>query len=466
MIKKTLLLSIIFCSTLFSEQIVIATGGLKGNYFKVGKEINHKIYNGKAKVINTHGSVENMLLVAEGKADIALVQADALAMLETFYMDEGKTKNDLIQVVGKLYEETVHILVPAKSNLHTIEELNKKTIVTGGINSGTTLTASSIAEEYHIKFGNIRNASISKGLKLLKRNKIDALIYVTKSPSAALTKYKHFRMIEVVDEGNKNEYLKSLTLPKDTYKFLDYDTRTYAVDTIIIIRKGSREKVRIQEYLETLETAIINDEENEMIEDNERITPTFSIKKDIIETYSKRYGNSALVRLNYLDRAIKRLQTKSPMEQLSKVNEIANKLNYATDRQHWKQENYWATLLETFGTSYADTEDIAFLKYILLVKLGFDPEKLQLVQKNVPFSFKGQITEENVSLLYFPKPEDKPIVLEYTKNNDAVYKYNNQFKYSIIREAENPLWNKLFTHNITSEDIDTIMGMLGKNPRH
>ena len=460
MIKKVVLLSLLFCSAIYAKQIVIATGEVSGNYFKVGEDINHKIYNGKAKVINTQGSVENMLLVAEGKADIALVQADALAMLETFYMNEGKTKNDLVEVVGKLYDETVHILVPEKSTLHTIEELNKKIIVSGGINSGTTLTASSIAEEYYIKFGNIRNASIEKGLKLLKRNKIDALFYVTKSPSHSLLKYKNFRMIEVVDEGNKNEYLKSVTLPKDTYKFLDYDTRTYTVDTIVIIRKGSREKIRIQEDLETLETAIVNDEE--IIEDIEKDSPTFAIKKDIIETYAKRYGNSALVRLNYLDRAIKQLQDKSIMEQLSKVNEIANKLNYATDRQHWKQENYWATPLETFGTSYADSEDIAFLKYILLVKLGFDPDKLQLVQKNIPFSFKGQTTDENIALLYFSKSDEKPIVLEYTQKNDAIYKYNNQFKYAIVRDAENPLWNKLFTHDITSEDIDKIMSELGE----
>ena len=463
MIKKVILLSLIFCSTIYAKQIVIATGGLMGNYFKVGKEINHKVYNGKAKVINTQGSVQNMLMVANGEADIALVQADALAMLETFYMSEGKTKDDLVEVVGKLYEETVHILVPEKSKLHTIEELNNKVIVSGGVSSGTTLTASSIAEEYGIKFNYVRNASTAKGIKLLKRNKIDALFYVTKAPSHGLLKYKHFRMIEVVDEGNKNEYLNSVTLPKDTYKFLDYDTRTYAIDTIVIIKKGSREKVRIQEYLATLDTAIVNEVDEDIEEQNIEVSePTFIIEKDVIEKYTKRYGNGALVRLNYLDRTVRRLKTKSLMEQLSKVNEIVNKLNYATDRKHWKQENYWATPLETFGTSYADTEDIALLKYILLVKIGLNPNNLQFVQKNIPIKINGQSTDENISLLYFPKPKAQPIVLEYTKKNQPVYKYNKQFKYSIVRNAENPLWDKLFTKNVTNQDLDNIMMVLGE----
>lgn len=459
MLKKTILLSLIFCSTIYAKQIVIATGGLMGNYFKVGKDINHKVYNGKAKVINTQGSVENMLLVANGEADIALVQADALAMLETFYMNEGKTKNDLVEVIGKIYEETVHILVSEKSKMHTINELDGKIIVSGGKGGGTTLTAVSLAEEYNIKFGYLRNASMIKGIKLLKRNKIDALFYVTRAPSSHLSKYKNFRMIEVIDEGNKNEYLKSITLPKETYKFLDYDTRTYAIDTIVIIKKGSREKIRIQEYLATLDTAIVNEDADE--QEREVPEPTFSIEKDIIEKYTKRYGNGALVRLNYLDRSVRRLKNKSLMEQLSKVNEIVNKLNYASDRKHWKQDNYWATPLETFGTSYADTEDIALLKYILLVKIGLNPNHIQVVQKNQPITINGQTSEENISLLYFPKPKDKPIVLEYTKKNLPIYKYNKQFKYSIVRNAENPLWDKLFTDNVTNNDLDDIMKVLG-----
>lgn len=461
--KKIILLTLVFCSAIFAKQIVIATGGPKGNYFKVGKDINQKVYNGKAKVINTQGSVENMLLVADGKADIALVQADALAMLETFYMSEGKNKDDLVEVMGKLYEETVHILVSEKSKINSIEELDGKTIVSGGRGSGTTLTASSIAQEYDIQFGYNRNCSTSKGIKLLKRNKIDALFYVTKSPSKRLKKYKTFRMIEVVDEGDKNEYLKSVTLPKETYKFLDYDTRSYAVDTIVIIRKGSREKQRIKEYLETLDDATSEEEQEDTDEEvAEKQEPTFSIPKDIVESFAKRYGNGALVRLNYLDRAIQRLKEEPLTKQLSKINTIVNKLSYSSDRNHWKQENYWATPLETLGTSYADTEDMALIKYILLVKVGLNPKNIQLIQKNIPCKLEKDGSKENVSLLYFPKPSAQPIVLDYTKTNEEIYKYENQFKYKVIKEAQNPLWDRMFSSDLNDDDLNNIMKVLGE----
>ena len=56
-----------------------------GNYYQVGKELNKTWYKGKAKVINTQGSVENLLLLSEGKADVALTQGDALEFLDIFY---------------------------------------------------------------------------------------------------------------------------------------------------------------------------------------------------------------------------------------------------------------------------------------------------------------------------------------------------------------------------------------------
>ena len=460
MFKKILLASLIFVTFANAKQIVIATGGLKGNYYKVGKDINKKVYNGKAKVINTQGSVENMLLVAEGKADIALVQADALAMLETFYMSEGKSKDDLVEVVGTLYQETVHILVHDKSEIHSIEDLDGKTIVSGGKGSGTTLTASSLAQEYGISFGYNRNCSTTKGIKLLKRRKIDALFYVTKAPSARLKKYKIFRMIETVDEGDKNEYLKSVTIPKESYRFLNYDTRTYAVDTILIIRKDSREKPRIKEYLEMLgDSATIN--ETQSSEPKEKETPTFSIDKEVVEKYAARYGNGALVRLNYLDRAIRGLQDKSTTKKLEKINKIVNKLSYSSDRRHWKAENYWATPLETLGTTYADTEDMALLKFIFLVKAGINPKNLQLIQKKTPFKYKAEESNENIALLYIGKDLKTPVVLDNTTVKKSLYSYDNQYKYKVLKKAQNPLWDKLFDNKISNEEIDTIMNVLG-----
>ena len=455
---KVFFILIFTLSFMDAKQLIIATGGVSGNYFKVGKDINQVVYNGKAKVINTEGSIENMLLVANGEADIALVQADALAMLETFFTSQNKGKNDLVDVVGKIYEETVHILVSEKSDISSISDLNNKVIASGGRNSGSTLTATAIAEEYNIKFKYNRNCSIRKGIKLLKRNKIDALFYVVKSPSSYLLKYKKLRMLEIYG-NNKSEYLKESTLPKNSYKFLDYDTRTYSVDTLVIIKKGSREKERLKEYLETQGNGsfIIEDVEKKNIVKKEK--SSFKIEQETIRKFTKRYGNGALVRLNYLDRKIQRLQSETLINKLSSINQIINQINYASDRKHWKKENYWATPLETLGTGYADTEDIALLKYILMIKVGLNPNNIHIIQKKY---LNKEVIEEEIALLYFQNPEEKPIVLEYTKSNEEIYKYDNQFKYKVIKQAHNKLWDNLFTANVSDEDLDKIINVLGK----
>ena len=98
--KKLMLLFSILITTLYSSSITIASGGITGNYYKIANELNKEAFKHKAKVINTAGSVENMLLVAKGKVDIAFVQADALDMLDIFYSNSNQTQDDLINIVN------------------------------------------------------------------------------------------------------------------------------------------------------------------------------------------------------------------------------------------------------------------------------------------------------------------------------------------------------------------------------
>ena len=146
---------------------IIATGEKTGNYYKVGLELNQKLFDGKAKVITTSGSVENMLLIAEKKADVAIVQSDALAMLDIFYKQYNKKASDLVEILNEAYEETLHIIVNKKSKINTIEDLNGKTMVCGGKKSGNSVTAAYVEQNYNIEFGKTLELSIKEGLDLL-----------------------------------------------------------------------------------------------------------------------------------------------------------------------------------------------------------------------------------------------------------------------------------------------------------
>ncbi len=70
---------------------------------------------------------------------------------------------------------------------------------------------------------------------------------------------------------------------------------------------------------------------------------------------------------------------------------------------------------------------------------------------------KNEISEENIALAYFYKQNLPPLILESRYGNKKIYKYSNNFQYSIINKAENKTWDKVLQTNITKKDINTIM---------
>ena len=79
------------------------------------------------------------------------------------------------------------------------------------------------------------------------------------------------------------------------------------------------------------------------------------------------------------------------------------------DRDIWKQEDYWATPVETLVRGMADCEDFVIGKYFSLVHLGVDPEKLRLVY--VRARIGGQSIAHMV-LGYYETPQSEPLVLD------------------------------------------------------
>lgn len=64
---------------------------------------------------------------------------------------------------------------------------------------------------------------------------------------------------------------------------------------------------------------------------------------------------------------------------LQSVNRWVNRnIAYGEDRAIWSQRDYWATAQETINRRRGDCEDLAILKYHMLVALGVNPDDLYL----------------------------------------------------------------------------------------
>ncbi len=427
---------------------IIATGEETGNYYKVGLELNKKMFNGKAHVIKTSGSVENMLLIAEKKADIAIVQSDALAMLDIFYKQYDKKANDLVEIINEAYEETLHIIVNKNSKIYSLQDLNGKTMVCGGKKSGNSVTAAYVEESYNINFGKILDLSIKKGLDLLEEGKIDVVFYVTRAPSSLLSKYHNIQLLEVSKKIENNPYIYTSILPKTTYTFLDKDLKTYGVKSLIIGKKDSNDIDTLKKIAQNI---------------NLQASHFYMISLDTntLITFNRRYGNKAIVRLDFLNSDLEKFNKDKILYKLVKVNDLVNKFHFLDDKTHWGKVNYWSTPLEFIGTGFGDTEEYALLKYLFLVKIGVSPNKLKIISLNKPLKTSSkESSKENIALAYFNKKDSSPIILESRYGNNKIYQYKNNFKYSTLYKSESEVWNKIFKKNITKKELNKIFSTL------
>jgi len=116
---------------------------------------------------------------------------------------------------------------------------------------------------------------------------------------------------------------------------------------------------------------------------------------------------------------------------LQAVNDFINRsVNYATDREIWGADDYWATPLETLSRGRGDCEDFAIGKYFSLVQMGVPSEKLRLT-----FVKALSLNQAHMVLAYYPSQTEQPLILDNleprikpaTERRDLlpVYAFNN-----------------------------------------
>ena len=123
----------------------------------------------------------------------------------------------------------------------------------------------------------------------------------------------------------------------------------------------------------------------------------------VFQYVAQEYGADAEKRLRYLHSLILDNQDLPSMEKVELVNKTLNKLPWIADSSHWKQADYWAAPMETIATFGGDCEDIAIVKWVVLVHLGITEDHLRLAYVKI------KKTGENHMVLLFVKNPSAPI---------------------------------------------------------
>ncbi len=227
-------------------------------------------------------------------------------MLDIFYKQYNKKASDLVEILNEDYEETLHIIVNKKSKINTIEDLNGKTMVCGGKKSGNSVTAAYVEQNYNIEFGKTLELSIKEGLDLLEKGKIDVVFYVTRAPSSLLLKYQNLKLLEVDKEITTNKHIHTTTLSKSTYTFLHNDIKTYAIKSLIIGKKDSNDIDKLKSMAK-----------NTDLQSN--YFYMISLNSETLIAYNRKYGNKAIVRLDFVNNNLEQLVKKDNVYKLVKV---------------------------------------------------------------------------------------------------------------------------------------------------
>jgi predicted transglutaminase-like cysteine proteinase len=128
----------------------------------------------------------------------------------------------------------------------------------------------------------------------------------------------------------------------------------------------------------------------------------------------ERYGADAARTVAAWRRMMLEAQALPALEQLGRVNAFFNRnIAFDDDNIIWKQQDYWATPLETLARGAGDCEDFSIAKYMTLRLLGMPAERLKLIYVRARIGGEGStVTQAHMVVGYFAEPGGEPLVLD------------------------------------------------------
>jgi TRAP transporter TAXI family solute receptor len=259
--KKILLALFLSCYAHTVWAFTIATGPRDGSYFQIAQDI--KNVAGKEgidlQVMATKGSLENLELLRSGKADLAIVQLDALRFIsDVVKQDQGLNVFDKIKVVLNLYPEEIHILTN-KKDIQTFYNLEGKRVSVGPPGGGTAVTAAVLFNVYDIK-STVSEEPFEDAIKKIDQGSLDAVIFVGGAPVPFIGKLDNrFHFIRLPTSPILDQIYLRIALGKRQYGWAGADTETYAVPAAIMGLDKRDEKYVTQ--MQQMVFAILNNRE-------------------------------------------------------------------------------------------------------------------------------------------------------------------------------------------------------------
>lgn len=232
--------------------VKVATGQSGGTYYPIGIAManifSEHIPGCTSSGMATGGSVDNISLLQDGEAQIAMIMGTTAR--DAYNGDgkfDGKAYQDLTAICA-LWENDIQIIVP--NEITKIEELIGKKIVVGANGSGGEIDTKNVLSAFDIYYNN-EDASknnieavyldYAQGVDSLKDGQVQAVSNNSHAPASAITDLLStgdYHILEFTDdEIDKIKAVDDLydvyTIPANTYPNQDHDIKTLGYPVLL-----------------------------------------------------------------------------------------------------------------------------------------------------------------------------------------------------------------------------------------
>jgi uncharacterized protein len=234
--------------TAHAQQFInVLTGGTSGVYYPLGVAIG-KIYsdnipNVKTQVQATKASVENLILLQQGRGEIAFTLGDSLKAAWDGDAEAGfKTKLEKLRTIGAIYPNYIQIVATAESGIKTLADLKGKSLSVGAPKSGTELNSRAILTAAGLSYkdlGKVEYLPFAESVDLMKNRQLSATLQSAGLGVASLKDLSTSNEISVVSVPKEvvdkiGPPFVSVMIPANTYTGQDKDVPTAAVINYLV----------------------------------------------------------------------------------------------------------------------------------------------------------------------------------------------------------------------------------------
>lgn len=224
-----LALALLFSNISFADNYTIGTGSQSGTYYPLGGMLatvwSENIHDFHMRAEVTAASVENVIKVALHKQLVGIAMENVV--MQAYEGKKPFPKPMDVSVLYALYPNVVQFIVPADSDITSVEQLKGKKVSLGAPGSGTRVSAINILKALGISEPDVKGQALNytATTNALSNGQIDAGVIVGSLGVGAITELALTRDIRIL--SFTKEELEKITAAYPYYERIDVPAGVY-----------------------------------------------------------------------------------------------------------------------------------------------------------------------------------------------------------------------------------------------